>query len=141
MPARVGYFGFIAGGIVQSIGRGYSDFTASLLAAGLAAHELQIWKQVDGIFTADPSRVPAARLLQHISPAEAVELTYYGAEVIHPFTMAQAIQASIPIRIKNTYKPNDNGRGFEAENTGVREVGFKKRTGVGFKKRTRVGLR
>jgi aspartate kinase len=99
----------VPGGIVQSIGRGYSDFTASLLAAGVGAHELQIWKQVDGIFSADPTRVPSARLLPSISPAEAAELTYYGAEVIHPFTMEQAIQAAIPIRIKNTFKPNDHG--------------------------------
>jgi aspartate kinase len=60
--------------------------------------ELQIWKEVDGIFTADPNKVPSAKLLHQIFPDEAAELTYYGSEVIHPFTMEQAIQADIPIR-------------------------------------------
>jgi aspartokinase len=59
------------------------------LAVGLSASELQIWKEVDGIFTADPRKVPTARLIPIISPAEAAELTYYGSEVVHPFTMEQ----------------------------------------------------
>jgi len=99
----------VPGGIVRSIGRGYTDFTASLLAAGAGAAELQIWKQVDGVFSADPTRVPTARLLPSITPAEAAELTYYGAEVIHPFTMEQAVQASVAIRIKNSLKPDQEG--------------------------------
>ena len=107
--ARTGYFGFVPGGIVRSIGRGYSDFTASLLAAGLGARELQIWKQVDGIFSADPTRVPSAHLLPVLSPAEAAELSYYGAEVIHPFTMEQAIKAAVPIHILNTLRPDVPG--------------------------------
>jgi len=76
---------------------------------GLHASELQIWKEVDGIFTADPRKVPKAQLLEAISPEEAAELTYYGSEVIHPFTMEQVIRASIPIRIKNTFNPNGSG--------------------------------
>lgn len=63
--------------------------TAALLSVGLEASELQIWKEVDGIFTADPRKVPTARLIPIISPDEAAELTYYGSEVIHPFTMEQ----------------------------------------------------
>lgn len=91
------------------MGRGYTDFTASLVAAGLQAHELQIWKEVDGIFSADPTKVARARVLTQISPAEAAELSFFGAEVIHPFTMEQAINARIPIRIKNTFKPDGHG--------------------------------
>lgn len=72
------------------MGRGYTDLAAALLAAGLGAIELQIWKEVDGIFTADPRKVPTARLIPVISPEEAAELTYYGSEVVHPFTMEQA---------------------------------------------------
>jgi len=72
------------------VGRGYTDLAAALLAAGLGASELQIWKEVDGIFTADPRKVLTARLLPVISPEEAAELTYYGSEVVHPFTMEQA---------------------------------------------------
>lgn len=81
----------------------YTDFTAALIAAGLktaghAVTELQIWKEVDGIFTADPRKVPTAKLLTSISPDEAAELTFYGSEVIHPFTMEQVIRAKVPIR-------------------------------------------
>ena len=75
----------------------------------LNADELQIWKEVDGIFTADPRKVPQARLLNSVTPEEASELTYYGSEVIHPFTMEQVIRAKIPIRIKNVQNPRGNG--------------------------------
>lgn len=89
------------GSLLGQIGRGYSDLCAALCAVGLRASELQIWKEVDGIYTADPRIVPQARLLDFITPEETSELTYYGSEVIHPFTMEQVIRASIPIRIKN----------------------------------------
>ncbi|KAJ1558725.1 Aspartokinase [Nowakowskiella sp. JEL0078] len=105
VPVVTGYFGPVPGGILGTIGRGYTDLTAALIAVGLKAQELQIWKEVDGIFTADPRKAPNARLLASITPEEAAELTYYGSEVIHPFTMEQVIRASIPIRIKNTFKP------------------------------------
>ena len=68
-----------------------------------------MWKEVDGIFTADPRKVPSARLLPVITPDEAAELTYYGSEVIHPFTMEQVIRARIPIRIKNVENPGGSG--------------------------------
>lgn len=90
---------------MAQVGRGYSDLCAALCAVGLSASELQVWKEVDGIFTADPRKVPTARLLSMITPEEAAELTYYGSEVIHPFTMEQVIRASIPIRIKNVENP------------------------------------
>jgi len=80
-----------------------------LLAVGLDADELQVWKEVDGIFTADPRKVVTARLIPVITPEEAAELTYYGSEVIHPFTMDQVIQARIPIRIKNVENPTGSG--------------------------------
>lgn len=68
-----------------------------------------MWKEVDGIFTADPRKVPTARLVPVITPDEAAELTYYGSEVIHPFTMEQVIRAKIPIRIKNVENPKGSG--------------------------------
>ncbi|KAI8909185.1 Aspartate/glutamate/uridylate kinase [Gorgonomyces haynaldii] len=104
-----GYLGPIPGGILDTIGRGYTDLTAALVAVALKASELQIWKEVDGIFTADPRKVQKARKIDVITPEEAAELTYYGSEVIHPFTMEQVIRASIPIRIKNTFKPQGQG--------------------------------
>ena len=80
VPVLTGYFGRVSGGLLNTIGRGYTDLCASLLAVGLRAEELQIWKEVDGIFTANPSKVPTARLLPTISPSECAELTFYGSE-------------------------------------------------------------
>jgi aspartate kinase len=79
----------VPGSLLRHVGRGYTDLLAALAAVGLQASELQIWKEVDGIFTADPRKVPTARLIPIISPEEAAELTYYGSEVVHPFTMEQ----------------------------------------------------
>ena len=109
VPVVTGFFGFVPNGILKSIGRGYTDFTASLIAVGIEAKELQIWKEVDGIFTADPKKVASARVLATVSPEEASELTYFGSEVIHPFTMEQVINANIPVRIKNTFNPSLEG--------------------------------
>lgn len=109
VPVLTGYFGFVPGGIISSIGRGYTDLTAALAAAATDARELQIWKEVDGVFSADPRKVPDAVVLPAITPEEAAELTYYGSEVIHPFTMEQVVRAGIPIRIKNTFKPEIPG--------------------------------
>ena len=110
VPVVTGFFGNVPGGLLDGdIGRGYTDLCAALIAVGLRAEELQIWKEVDGIFTADPTKVPTARLLSSITPAEAAELTFYGSEVIHHLTMDQVIKAipPIPIRIKNV----NNARG------------------------------
>jgi aspartate kinase len=109
IPVVTGYFGPVPGGLLENVGRGYTDLCAALVAVGIGATELQVWKEVDGIFTADPRKVHTARLLPQISPAEASELTFYGSEVIHPFTMEQVIRARIPIRIKNVGKPRGNG--------------------------------
>ncbi|CAI6333487.1 unnamed protein product [Periconia digitata] len=109
VPVITGYFGNVPGGILSTVGRGYTDLCAALVAVGIHAEELQIWKEVDGIFTADPRKVPTARLLPTVTPSEAAELTFYGSEVIHPFTMEQVIRARIPIRIKNVMNPRNNG--------------------------------
>lgn len=109
VPVVTGFFGVVPGGLLNGVGRGYTDLCAALVAVGLQADELQIWKEVDGIFTADPRKVPTARLIDRITPEEASELTYYGSEVIHPFTMEQVINARIPIRIKNVMNPKGDG--------------------------------
>lgn len=109
VPVLTGFFGNVPGSLLKSIGRGYTDLCSALAAVGLKAQELQIWKEVDGIFTADPRKVKSARLLPIITPEEAAELTYYGSEVIHPFTMEQVIKAEIPIRIKNVENPAGHG--------------------------------
>lgn len=109
VPVITGFFGNVPGGLLNAIGRGYTDLCAALVAIGIGAEELQIWKEVDGIFTADPRKVPTARLISSVTPAEAAELTFYGSEVIHPFTMEQVIRARIPIRIKNVMSPRGSG--------------------------------
>lgn len=108
-PSFLGFFAPVPGSLLRQVGRGYTDLAAALLAAGLDAAELQIWKEVDGIFTADPRKVLTARLIPVISPEEAAELTYYGSEVVHPFTMEQVIRRKIPIRIKNVENPKGGG--------------------------------
>ncbi|KAE8249772.1 hypothetical protein A4X13_0g5084 [Tilletia indica] len=109
VPVVTGYFGNVPGSLLTQVGRGYTDLCAALCAVGVDAQELQIWKEVDGVFTADPRKVPTARLIPSITPEEAAELTYYGSEVIHPFTMEQAIKNAIPIRIKNVENPGGSG--------------------------------
>ncbi|GEQ67077.1 hypothetical protein JCM33374_g740 [Metschnikowia sp. JCM 33374] len=120
IPVFTGYFGTVAGGLLNGVGRGYTDLCAALIAVGVQAEELQIWKEVDGIFTADPRKVPTARLLDSVTPDEAAELTYYGSEVIHPFTMEQVIKAKIPIRIKNVENPSGRGTIIYPDNIGRR---------------------
>lgn len=116
VPVITGFFGPVPGGLLDKIGRGYTDLCAALVAVGMQARELQVWKEVDGIFTADPRKVPTAKLIPQISPAEAAELTFYGSEVIHPFTMQQVINARIPIRIKNVMNPRGNGTVISPDN-------------------------
>ena len=118
IPVFTGYFGTVPGGLLNGVGRGYTDLCAALIAVGVQAEELQIWKEVDGIFTADPRKVPNARLLESVTPDEAAELTYYGSEVIHPFTMEQVIRAKIPIRIKNVDNPSGKGTIIYPDNIG-----------------------
>ncbi|KIW09366.1 uncharacterized protein PV09_00264 [Verruconis gallopava] len=121
LPVITGHFGFVPGGLLHAIGRGYTDLAAALVAIGLGARELQIWKEVDGIFSADPRKVPTATLLSSVSPSEAAELTYYGSEVIHPFTMHQVMINSIPIRIKNVLNPSSGGTVIVPEPQGIRD--------------------
>ncbi|KAK0940949.1 hypothetical protein LTR29_007507 [Friedmanniomyces endolithicus] len=128
VPVITGYFGKVPGGLLDQVGRGYTDLCAALVAVGLHARELQIWKEVDGIFTADPRKVPTARLLDSVTPSEAAELTFYGSEVIHPFTMDQVIRASIPIRIKNVMNPRHNGTTIFRDPAD--EAAAKKRSGL-----------
>lgn len=112
VPVITGFFGNVPGSLMDGdVGRGYTDLCAALVAVGIKADELQVWKEVDGIFTADPTKVPTARLLSSITPSEAAELTFYGSEVIHHLTMDQVIKADppIPVRIKNVKNPRGQG--------------------------------
>ncbi|RTE85158.1 hypothetical protein BHE90_000199 [Fusarium euwallaceae] len=109
VPILSGFFGIMPESLLKAVGRGYSDLCAAMCAVGMNAVELQIWKEVDGIFTADPRKVSSARLLSTVTPDEATELTYYGSEVIHPLTMDQIRHANIPLRLKNVFNPSGSG--------------------------------
>ncbi|KAL9009817.1 MAG: hypothetical protein Q9173_005185 [Seirophora scorigena] len=109
VPVVTGYFGRIPGGLLCRIGRGYTDLCAALLTMALGAEELQVWKEVEGFYTADPRRVPSAKPLPSISPHEAAELTFNGSEIIHFLAMGQAVRSRIPIRVKNVMNPSGAG--------------------------------
>ena len=102
-------YGRVPGGLLARIGRGYTDLCASLLTIGLHAEELRVWKEVEGFYTADPRKVPNARLIPEISPEEASELTFNGSEIIHFVAMGQAMRAKVPIRVKNVMNPRGSG--------------------------------
>jgi aspartokinase/homoserine dehydrogenase 1 len=100
--------GFIACGPeneTTTLGRGGSDYTASILGAALNADEIEIWTNVDGVLTTDPRKVPGAFSLESLTYEEAMELSHFGAKVIHPPTMLPAMQKKIPIRIRNSFNP------------------------------------
>ena len=109
VPVVTGFFGRIPGGLLARVGRGYTDLCASLLTIGLHAEELQVWKEVEGFYTADPRKVPNARLISEISPEEASELTFNGSEIIHFVAMEQAMRARARIRVKNVRNPRGAG--------------------------------
>ncbi|MBI4613604.1 MAG: aspartate kinase, partial [Planctomycetes bacterium] len=104
-----GFIGKTPAGEITTLGRGGSDFSAALFGERLAAEEIQIWTDVDGVMTADPRVVPAARLLDTLSFEEASELAYYGAKVLHPATIVPAIKKNIPVRVLNTMRPEIRG--------------------------------
>ncbi len=104
--------GFIAsakGGLTTTLGRGGSDYTASLLAAGLDATAIEIWTDVNGVLTADPRRVKKAFTIPTMTYAEAMEMSHFGAKVIYPPTLMPALQRHIPLYIKNTFAPEFEG--------------------------------
>ena len=104
-----GFIGATLEGVTTTLGRGGSDYSASLFGAGLHAAEIQIWTDVDGMLTADPRVVSGARPLPSLSFAEASELAYFGAKVLHPSTIAPAVTDGIPVRILNSHRPEVAG--------------------------------
>lgn len=109
LPVITGFNGATADGRPTTLGRGGSDFSASILAAALNAAELWIWTDVDGIMSADPRLVPNAKVLDELSFAEAAELAYNGAKVLHPRTLAPLVEKRIPVWSKNSFSPEKPG--------------------------------
>jgi aspartate kinase len=115
LPVVTGFIGRTRDGATTTLGRGGSDFTAAILGAALDADEIQIWTDTSGMMSADPRIVPEARAVPRLSFAEASELAYFGAKVLHPKTIQPAVERGIPVRILNTQRPDDAGSRITAE--------------------------
>lgn len=109
IPVVTGFIGATVDGVVTTLGRGGSDYSASIVGAALDAGEVWIWTDVDGVMTANPAEVPEARTLSEISYSEASELAYYGAKVLHYKTILPAFRQRIPVRILNSFNPGHPG--------------------------------
>jgi len=109
VPVVTGYIAADEKGRITTLGRGGSDYSASLIGRYLGAEEVQIWTDVDGIMTTDPRIVPDAKLIEVISYMEAMDLAYFGAKVIHSKMIEPAMDADIPVRILNTFNPACRG--------------------------------
>jgi aspartate kinase len=115
IPVTQGFIGSTATGVPTTLGRGGSDFTAALLGAALSAKRVEIWTDVDGLMTADPRIVPAARTFAAASYEEAAELATFGARILHPATALPLVRAGIPIIILNSTHPERRGTTIEPE--------------------------
>lgn len=109
VPVVTGFIGRSPRGHVTTLGRGGSDYTATLLGAALGAREVWLWKETDGVMSADPRIVPRARLLPNLSYEEAMELSYFGAKVLHPRAMEPVMAAGIPVRVRSVRRPESSG--------------------------------
>jgi aspartokinase/homoserine dehydrogenase 1 len=109
VPVITGFIGATKEGILTTLGRGGSDYSATLLGSSLGSDEIWIWSDVDGVMTADPRVVPQARTIESLSYAEAAEFSYFGAKVIHPKTILPAVEREIPLHILNSFNPRHPG--------------------------------
>lgn len=110
-----GFIGSTVDGVTTTLGRGGSDFSAAIVGAGIGAEEIQIWTDVDGMLTADPTILPNGHRVKLISFAEAAELAYFGAKVLHPSTVVPAVEKNIPVLILNSRRPEAGGTRITAE--------------------------
>lgn len=125
--------GFIAStydGQITTLGRGGSDYSATIFGAVVGAEEVQIWTDVSGVMTSDPRIVPGARSIPELTFMEASELAWYGAKVLHPATMVPAIENDIPVRVKNTNQPDHPGTVIRKELTAELNLGVVKSLAV-----------
>jgi aspartate kinase len=105
VPVVTGFIGATEEGVMTTLGRGGSDYTAAILADCLDADQVWMWNDVDGVMTADPRIVPDARVIPVLSSSEMGELAYFGAKVLHPKTVLPVVQRDIPLWVKNTFNP------------------------------------
>jgi aspartokinase/homoserine dehydrogenase 1 len=109
VPIVTGFIGATAEGVLTTLGRGGSDYSATILGAAMGADEIIIWTDVEGVLTADPRLVPEAQTIPEISYREAAELAYFGAKVLHPKTLRAVMQAEIRVWIRNSFAPERPG--------------------------------
>ena len=121
-----GFVGATTDGHTSTLGRGGSDYSGALVGAGVDAREIQIWTDVDGMLSADPRVIASPRLIAQLSFAEAAELAYFGAKVLHPSTILPAVERNIPVRILNSWKPDGAGTLITAQHSdgGTRLTGL-----------------
>jgi len=129
VPVVTGFIGASLEGVPTTLGRGGSDYSATILGAALGARETVIWTDVDGVKTADPRLVPEARTLSEISYNEAAELAYFGAKVLHPNTLRPVTAAGVPVWIRNSFAPEKPGTKITARGTS-NEGGVKALTAI-----------
>jgi aspartate kinase len=110
-----GFIGATEDGVTTTLGRGGSDFTASIVGAGIGAEEIEIWTDVDGMLTGDPRLLTGVRRVKTISFGEAAELAYFGAKVLHPSTVLPAVEKNIPVLILNSRRPEVEGTRIVAQ--------------------------
>ncbi len=134
VPVMGGFVGATAEGVTTTLGRGGSDYSAAIVGACLGVGEIQIWTDVDGMLTADPRIVPEPYVVPHLSFAEASELAYFGAKVLHPSTIQPAVSRNIPVRILNSHRPHARGTLI----TGVRPPSSRPLTAIASKKEVSV---
>ncbi len=131
VPVTQGFIGSNEAGITTTIGRGGSDYSAAIIGALLDAEEIQIWTDVDGVLTADPSIMPDARRIKKMSFNEASELAYFGARVLHPMTILPAVDKNIPVYVRNSRNPSYHGtlikKAEENEECIAKSVAYKER--------------
>ncbi len=109
VPVVTGYIAADQDGVITTLGRGGSDYTATILAVALAADEVWIWTDVDGIMTTDPKIMPSARMLPELSYQEASEMAIFGAKAMHPRALEPVIKENIPVRIRSVFHPENPG--------------------------------
>jgi len=109
IPVIAGFIGETQNGVTTTLGRGGSDYTATIIGAAIRAEEVWIWSDVDGLMTADPKLVPDAKTIPEISFPEAMEMVYFGAKNMHPKALEPAEDYNLPVRIKNTFNPDHPG--------------------------------
>ncbi|MDD1719195.1 MAG: aspartate kinase [Methanoregulaceae archaeon] len=128
VPVIMGFMGCTESGVVTTLGRSGSDYSAAIIGSGIDADEIWIWTDVDGIMTSDPRLIPDARVLPSVSYIEVMELSYFGAKVMHPRSIEPAMRKGIMVRVKNTFNPDHPGteiaRVAERDSRGVKGITY-----------------